>query len=90
MLPVRGVPGRKIFEVFSQKHLTNRAVCGIIYTERESEVLTMMTYIIEVATPAMPFWELEKVRANSLDEAKAFLVEKYGADAFFGYSKAVY
>ena len=50
----------------------------------------MMTYIIEVATPAMFFWELEKVRANSLDEAKAFLVERYGADAFFGYSKAVY
>lgn len=50
----------------------------------------MMTYIIEVATPAMSFWELEKVRANSLDEAKAFLVEKYGEDAFFGYSKAVY
>jgi hypothetical protein len=50
----------------------------------------MMTYIIEVATPAMPFWELEKVRANSLDEAKAFLVERYGEDAFFGYSKAVY
>ena len=50
----------------------------------------MMTYIIEVATPAMSFWELEKVRANSLNEAKAFLVERYGADAFFGYSKAVY
>ena len=50
----------------------------------------MMTYIIEVATPAMSFWEIEKVRAYSLDEAKAFLVERYGADVFFGYSKAVY
>ena len=50
----------------------------------------MMTYIIEVATPVMSFWEIEKVRANSLDEAKAFLVERYGASAFFGYSKAVY
>ena len=58
--------------------------------ERESEVLTMMTYIIEVATPAMSFWEVEKVRAYSLEEAKAILVEKYGKDAFFGYSKAVY
>jgi hypothetical protein len=85
-----GRPGEKNFEVFSQKVLTNPFVCGIIYTERESEVLAMMTYIIEVATPAMSFWELEKVRANSLDEAKAFLVERYGEDAFFGYSKAVY
>jgi len=50
----------------------------------------MMTYIIEVATPAMSFWEVEKVRANSLDEAQAFLRERYGADAFFGYAKAVY
>ena len=50
----------------------------------------MMTYIIEVATPAMSFWEVEKVRAYSLSEAKAILVEKYGKDAFFGYSKAVY
>ena len=79
-----------LFEINSQKHLTNEQLCGIIYTERESEVSTMMTYIIEVATPAMSFWEVEKVRANSLDEAKAFLVERYGADAFFGYSKAVY
>jgi hypothetical protein len=38
----------------------------------------------------MSFWELEKVRANSLEEAKEFLIERYGADAFFGYSKAVY
>lgn len=50
----------------------------------------MMTYIIEVATPAMSFWELEKVRANSLEEAKAELRRSYGEDAFFGYSKAVY
>ena len=49
-----------------------------------------MTYIIEVATPAMSFWAVEKVRANSLDEAKACLVAKYGVDAFFGYCKAVY
>ena len=50
----------------------------------------MMTYIIVVATPTMSFWELEKVRANSLAEAKAFLTERYGKEAFFGYSKAVY
>lgn len=50
----------------------------------------MMTYIIEVATPEMSFWVLEKVRANSLDEAKATLVKAYGEDAFFGYCKAVY
>jgi hypothetical protein len=50
----------------------------------------MMTYIIEVAVPGMPFWELEKVRANSLSEAKAYLREIYGPNAFFGYSKAVY
>ena len=85
-----GRPGRKFFQLFSQKHLTNKQFCGIIYTERESEVLIMMTYIIEVATPAMSFWELEKVRANSLEEAKAYLREVYGPNAFFGYSKAVY
>jgi hypothetical protein len=50
----------------------------------------MMTYIIEVGVPGMPFWELEKVRANSLSEAKAYLREIYGPNAFFGYSKAVY
>lgn len=50
----------------------------------------MMTYIIEVATPTMKFWELEKVRANSLEEAKASLIKAYGEDAFFGYIKAVY
>ena len=83
-------PGAKFFQLFSQKYLTNEQVYGIIYMEKESEVLIMMTYIIEVATPAMSFWELEKVRANSLAEAKAFLVEKYGKDVFFGYSKAVY
>lgn len=38
----------------------------------------MMTYIIEVGVPGMPFWELEKVRANSLSEAKAYLREIYG------------
>jgi hypothetical protein len=65
-------------------------VCGIIYTERESEVSIMMTYIIEVGVPGMPFWELEKVRANSLSEAKAYLREIYGPNAFFGHSKAVY
>ena len=50
----------------------------------------MMTYIIEVATPAMSFWELEKVLANSLDEAKAYLAKVYGEGVFFGYAKAVY
>lgn len=50
----------------------------------------MMTYIIEVANPSMKFWELEKVRANSLEEAQAELRKAYGKDTFFGYSKAVY
>lgn len=50
----------------------------------------MMTYIIEVATPGDTFWTLEKVRANSLEEAKASLAKSYGKDAFFGYSKAIY
>ena len=50
----------------------------------------MMTYIIEVATPEMSFWTLEKVRANSLEEAKAELSKAYGEKTFFGYSKAVY
>lgn len=50
----------------------------------------MYTYLIEIATPQMSFWEVEKVRANSLEEAKAFLVERYGAEAFFGYAKAQY
>ena len=50
----------------------------------------MMTYIIEIALPTDSFWTLEKVRANSLEEAKAFLIEKYGKNAFFGYSKATY
>lgn len=50
----------------------------------------MMTYIIEIAVPGDTFWTLEKVRANSLEEAKAKLIESYGKDAFFGYSKAVY
>ena len=50
----------------------------------------MMTYIIEIAIPEMSFWTLEKVRANSLEEAKAELSKAYGEEAFFGYSKAVY
>lgn len=50
----------------------------------------MMTYIIEIAVPGDTFWTLEKVRANSLEEAKAELIKSYGEDAFFGYSKAVY
>lgn len=50
----------------------------------------MMTYIIEIAVPGDTFWTLEKVRANSLEEAKAELIKSYGKDAFFGYSKAVY
>lgn len=50
----------------------------------------MMTYIIEIAKPGDAFWTLEKVRANSLDEAKAELLKSYGKEAFFGYSKAVY
>ena len=49
-----------------------------------------MTYIIEVATPKDAFWTLEKVRATSLEEAKAELIKSYGKDAFFGYCKAVY
>jgi hypothetical protein len=85
-----GIVKKLTTKIFRKKYLTNRAVCGIIYTERESEVLTMMTYIIEVGVPGMPFWELEKVRANSLSEAKAYLREIYGPNAFFGHSKAVY
>ena len=50
----------------------------------------MMTYIIEIAVPGDAFWTLEKVRANSLAEAKAELLKSYGKEAFFGYSKAVY
>lgn len=52
--------------------------------------MEMMTYIIEVATPKMTFWEIEKVRANNIEEAKAYLIEVYGKDAFFGYWKATY
>ena len=50
----------------------------------------MMTYIIEVGVQGMPFWELEKVRANSSAEAKEYLRGIYGPNAFFGYCKAVY
>ena len=50
----------------------------------------MMTYIIEVGVPGMPFWEIEKVRAGSLEEAKAYIRKVYGPNAFFGHSKAVY
>jgi hypothetical protein len=77
--------------------LTNRSKCDIISTVKGKptnkyirEVNTMYTYLIEIATPQMSFWEVEKVRANSLEEAKTFLVERYGAEAFFGYAKALY
>ena len=50
----------------------------------------MMTYLIEIATPEMGFWVLEKVRANSLAEAQSELKATYGDNAFFGYGKAVY
>ena len=50
----------------------------------------MKTYLIEIAIPTDTQWTLEKVRANSLEEAKAELLQAYGTDAFFGYTKAVW
>ena len=50
----------------------------------------MFTYIIEIAVPGDTFWTLEKVRANSTEEAKAELIKVYGKDAFFGYIKEGY
>jgi hypothetical protein len=50
----------------------------------------MFTYIIEIAVPGDKFWTLEKVRATSLEEAKADLIKAYGEEAFFGYAKEMY
>ena len=60
----------------------------IIVNEREVKI--MKTYLIEIATPTDTQWTLEKVRANSLEEAKAELLQAYGTDAFFGYAKATW
>jgi hypothetical protein len=49
----------------------------------------MKTYLIEIAIPTDTQWTLETVRANSLKEAKAELLQVYGSDAFFGYAKEV-
>jgi hypothetical protein len=50
----------------------------------------MFTYIIEIAVPGDKFWTLEKVRATSLEEAKADLIKAYGEEAFFGHAKEMY
>ena len=49
-----------------------------------------MIYIIEVATKECTVFAIEIVRAISLKEAKAYLIELYGEDITFGTSKAVY
>ena len=51
---------------------------------------TMFTYIVEIAVPGDKFWTLEKIRANSKEEAKAELIKAYGEDAFFGHIKEGY
>lgn len=52
----------------------------------------MYSFLIEVAIPGDSFWTLEKVRADSAEEAKAELLASpnYGKDAFFGYIKQTY
>jgi hypothetical protein len=50
----------------------------------------MYTFLIEVAIPGDSFWTLEKVRADSADEAKAELLASYGENAFFGHIKQTY
>lgn len=50
----------------------------------------MFTYIVEIAVPGDKFWTLEKIRANSKEEAKAELIKAYGEDAFFGHIKEGY
>ena len=53
-------------------------------------IYSMMTYILEIAIPGDTFWTLEKIRANSIEEAKNELRKVYGNNAFFGHIKATY
>ena len=49
-----------------------------------------MIYIIELTTKDGTVFAIEIVRAISLREAKAYLIERYGEDIMFGTSKVVY
>ena len=80
---------KNLCNFFILKLLTFSYRYGIMIIVNEREVKTMKVYLIEIAIPTDIEWTLEKVRANSLEEAKAELLQAYGTDAFFGYAKAL-